>query len=252
MIDLHSHILPGIDDGAATLEESLEMARAAVADGVTALAATPHVRGDYPTRPEEMERLTAQVRDAVRREGIALELLTGGEVALDVLPGLDDEALRRFGLGGSRAHLLVEFPYAGWPLSLEFVTRGLVGRGITPVIAHPERNAEAQRAPERLAAVVDAGALLQLTAASLDGRLGRSARRAAHALLELGLAHLLAGDAHSAGDGRGGLGAAAAAVGDTGLAHWLTVEVPGAIVSGDEIPRREAPRRRRRLRPRRK
>src|SRR5213080_4939527 len=85
VIDLHTHILPGLDDGARTLEESVAMARSAVADGIRVVAATPHVRDDYPTRAIEMEQGLAQVREALALEGIALEVLPGGEIALDRL-----------------------------------------------------------------------------------------------------------------------------------------------------------------------
>src|SRR5262249_7925031 len=123
---------------------------------------------------------------------------------------------------------LIEFPYAGWPLSLhEWVFR-LVTRQITPVIAHPERNADVQANPEELRPLVDAGALVQITAASLDGRLGRSSRAAGAALIERGLAHLLASDAHTPDVREAGLLAAADAVGDPALADWLTVEMPTA------------------------
>src|SRR5438309_5497768 len=100
MIDLHSHILPGLDDGARNLDDALGIARAAVADGTHTIAATPHVRDDYPTTPEQMETAVAQLRAALTREGIPLELLPGGELALEELDRPPDE-LRRFGLGGN-------------------------------------------------------------------------------------------------------------------------------------------------------
>jgi protein-tyrosine phosphatase len=245
VIDLHSHILPGVDDGPVTLEESLDMARAAVADGIEAIAATPHVRDDYPTSPDTMERLVAELREALVADAIPLELLPGGEIALDRLDDLSPDDLRRFGLGGSEAHVLLEFPYVGWPLALEDRVFRLAAEGVRAVIAHPERNGEVQLAPERLEPIVRAGGLVQLTAASLDGRLGQRSRRAGLVLLERGLAHLLASDAHTP-DIRGiGMSAAAEAIGDVDLAHWLTVDAPAAIVSGEEIPPRpDAPHRR--------
>jgi protein-tyrosine phosphatase len=245
VIDLHSHILPGVDDGPATLEESLDMARAAVADGIEAIAATPHVRDDYPTSPDTMERLVAELREALVADAIPLELLPGGEIALDRLDDLSPDDLRRFGLGGSEAHVLLEFPYFGWPLALEDRVFRLAAEGVRAVIAHPERNGEVQLAPERLEPIVRAGGLVQLTAASLDGRLGRRSRRAGLVLLERGLAHLLASDAHTP-DIRGiGMSAAAKAIGDVDLARWLTVDAPAAIVSGEDIPPRpHAPQRR--------
>ena len=107
MIDLHSHILPALDDGAATLAESVAMARAAVDEGITTVVATPHVRDDYPTTAAEMERAVAALRGVLGDEGLPLELLTGGEIALDHLELLDDGELARFALGG-RSYVLLE------------------------------------------------------------------------------------------------------------------------------------------------
>src|SRR5947208_16067343 len=85
VIDLHTHILPGLDDGPRTLEESVSMARAAVADGIRIVAATPHVRSDYPTRVSEMERGVTDLRNALAAQAVALDVLSGGEIALDHL-----------------------------------------------------------------------------------------------------------------------------------------------------------------------
>src|SRR5205807_3070985 len=113
VIDLHTHILTRLDDGAQTLAESVSMARAAVADGVRVIAATPHVRADYPTSAAEMERGVAELREALATEGIALEVHTGGEIALDRLGVLDEQELVRFGLASNPNYLLLEFPYSG-------------------------------------------------------------------------------------------------------------------------------------------
>jgi protein-tyrosine phosphatase len=248
VIDLHSHILPGVDDGPATIEESLEIARRAASEGVRAIAATPHVRDDYPTDAGTMERLVTELRLAVQSEGIPVDVRPGGEIAIDWLDRLSDDDLDRFGLGGSPHYILLEFPYAGWPLSLhEWVFR-LVTREITPVIAHPERNGDVQRDPDALRPLVDAGALVQITAASLDGRIGRSAQSAAYELIGSGLAHLLASDAHTPDVREAGLLGAVEAVGEPVLARWLTLEVPMAILTDAPIPRRPETRKRRRLR----
>jgi protein-tyrosine phosphatase len=238
MIDLHTHILPGIDDGARTLDESLAMARAAAADGISVVAATPHVRDDYPTSAAEMERGVARLNDALREHGIPVEVLPGGELALDRIPHLAPEELARFTLGGSGRYLLLEFPYYGWPHTLRNLVFRLETQGFTCVLAHPERNAEVQESPQQLAELMSDGTLVQLTAASLDGRLGRHARAAARALLDRGLAHLLASDAHAGGVRDIGMSGAAAAAGDAGLARWLTKEVPEAVASGAEAPPR--------------
>lgn len=247
MIDLHSHILPGFDDGVATLEQARELARAAVVDGATAIAATPHVREDYPTSAERMEKGVAALRQDFDEQGIELEVLTGGEVALEQIATLGGAELRRFSLGGSERYLLVEFPYAGWPLVLESALHDLGAAGLTAVLAHPERNRTVQAEPERLERAISAGALVQITASSLDGRGGTAARGAARELLGLGFVHVLASDAHSPAVREAGLAAAAASIGDPALARHLVQEVPAAIVAGAPIPALPRMRRRPRL-----
>ena len=246
MIDLHSHILPGLDDGSRTVEDARALARRAAEDGVKAIAATPHVRSDYPTRPEDMEHGVARLREDFVEQGIDVEVLPGGEIDLVMLGSLDDDDLRRFSLARSGRYLLLEFPYSGWPSGLEETVYGLGLRGFLAILAHPERNREVQSGPSRLAEAVRVGALVQLTAASLDGRIGRSSQRAAERLLDAGLAHVLASDAHTPDIREAGLGAAAEAVGDDRLAAYLTAAAPAAIVAGEPVP--EPPRKARRRR----
>src|SRR3954447_3441901 len=105
MIDLHSHILRGLDDGARSLEESLEIARAALADGITVIAGTPHVRDDWPTDVGVMEYRVAELRAEVEKQGLGLDVRQGGEIAFDWLGKLPVEELRRFGLGGNPRYL---------------------------------------------------------------------------------------------------------------------------------------------------
>jgi protein-tyrosine phosphatase len=249
VIDLHSHILAGVDDGAGDLAESLAILRAAAADGIAIVAATPHVRDDYPTSPDTMERLVAELHAEVERQHIAVDVRPGGELALRQALELPDADLRRFGLGGNPSVLLLEFPYVSWPLGLENLVRRLRRRGFRPVLAHPERNPEVQADPARLAPLVAAGALVQLTAASIDGRLGRTAGKCSRQILELELGHLVASDAHrarsSTRDTR--LSAAVRELGDE-LGWWLAIAVPAAIIAGKTPPPR--PRVRLKRRPR--
>jgi protein-tyrosine phosphatase len=244
MIDLHCHVLPDVDDGVRTLEEAVGLARAAEADGVTTIAATPHVRDDYPTSADTMEAKVGELNAALCAAGSAVEILPGGEVALDFLPRLEGDSVFRFGLGGNPKLLLLEFPYYGWPLNFADVVFDLRARGVVPLIAHPERNAEAQESPERLRELADGGAYFQITAASLDGRLGRTLQAAALHFVELGYAHVIASDAHAPAIRATGMSAARKAVGDEALGRWLTEDVPAALLAGDEPP----PRPQRRLR----
>lgn len=234
MIDLHSHVLPGLDDGAEDLDEALAICRDAFADGISVLAATPHVRDDYPTTPEQMEAALAEVQAAV---GNALRLVPGGELDLAQLDRPHDELLG-FALAGNPGYLLVETPYFGWPLDIGDRLFRLRAAGITPVLAHPERNGEVQHRPELLEPLVASGVLVQLTAGAVDGSLGRSSRASAFELLERGLAHLIASDGHAPSIRQIGMSGAAAALRNDTLSRWLTVEVPGAIVDGRPLPPR--------------
>jgi protein-tyrosine phosphatase len=243
VIDLHSHVLFGVDDGPETLEGSLAICSAAAADGITVLAATPHVRDDYPTTPELMESRLAEVQAAV---GDRLTIVPGGELDIAELSRPTDE-LHRFALAGNPGYLLVETPYFGWPLDFPDRVFRLASVGIRAVIAHPERNPDVQERPELLERLVVGGALAQLTAASVDGRLGARARKTSELLLDRGLAHLIASDAHEASVREVGMGSAAAAVGDEALARYLTADVPRAIVEGGALPERPEPPKRRGL-----
>jgi protein-tyrosine phosphatase len=238
LIDLHSHILHGIDDGARTLEDSLEIAQAAISDGTTVIAGTPHVRDDWPTDAGVMENRVTELRAELQQAGVPLDVRAGGEIAIEWLTRLPVEELRRFGLGGNPRYLLVETPYYGWPLELPDLLFSLLASGITPVLAHPERNAAVQAQPQRLVPLVHSGVLAQVTAASVDGRIGRRAQQCGLLLIERGLAHLLASDAHHASVRAVGMAAAAEAVGGGPLAEWLTWEVPAAIVDNTRLPPR--------------
>ena len=243
MIDLHSHVLPGLDDGPRDVAGSLEILRAAAEDGIEAIAATPHVRADWPTTPAQMEAGVA----AVNALDSGVEVLTGGELDLERLAALDDEMLHRFGLGGNPRLLLLETPYTGWPISLPQTVFELSVRGFRCVLAHPERNGDVQRNPELLRGAVDAGVVVQLTAASVDGRLGKRPAQAARELLDVGLAHLLASDAHAPSVRAVGMRDAVASLRDDALGRWLTEQVPAALLEGASLPPRPAARRTMRL-----
>jgi protein-tyrosine phosphatase len=236
MIDLHTHILPAIDDGARSLAESRELALEAAGQGVTAIVATPHVRDDFPTTADEMEEAVTALREHFAEQGIFVEILHGAEIDLSLLWAIPPDELQRLTLAQTGRYLLLEFPYRGWPLALDSAVSRLVELGICPLLAHPERNPEVQDRPDRVANLVAAGALVQVTSGSLLGHFGPSSRAASFRLLELGLVHVLASDTHGPHISREGMGAAVQTLADPELAGYLTVEVPAAIVAGEPVP----------------
>lgn len=238
MIDLHCHILPGLDDGAAGLEDSVELARAFVSLGILVVAATPHVRDDFPTTPEQLRAGLATLGRELSRRSIPLQVLSGAEISLDVLDRLTPAELRAFGLAANPAYVLLEFPYAGWPLTLSGQAAGLLELGVTPVLAHPERNPDVQADPLRLGELVQAGVLVQVTAASITGLFGRPTRSTALRLVRSGLAHLVSSDAHTSGKRLAALAEVHGAVGDRRLTRWLTRDAPLAILNGGPWPDR--------------
>jgi protein-tyrosine phosphatase len=243
VIDLHSHILPGVDDGAHTLDESLALGRAAASRGVTAIAATPHVRADYPTSVDTMEQGVDALRKAFASGDVPVEVLHGGEMEIDALLALDEDTVTRFTIGQTGRYLLVEFPYFGWPFALDGLIHSLRRWGITPLLAHPERNPEIQEQPTRIESAVDAGALVQVTVGSISGEFGRGARRAVDRLLDVGCVHVIASDVHRPGGRDQDLALAGEAVGGGALGRYLTDEAPGSIAAGNPVappPRRRA------------
>jgi protein-tyrosine phosphatase len=247
VIDLHTHILPGVDDGPTDVDGSLAIAREAEAGGVETLAATPHVRDDFPTTADTMLAALARVRRALEDAGVKVEVLPGAEIAFDRLRGLELDEISRYGLAGSPSHVLVEVPVLTWPLDAEAQVGRLRAGGVTPVLAHPERNVLVQGSVSRLADLVRAGCLVQLTSASLVGAFGTAAASTARTLIRAELAHMLASDTHGAG-GRGtALAPAAEGLRDRALAGWLTRDVPAAIIAGEACPPRPRARGRRLL-----
>ena len=198
MIDLHTHILPGLDDGSPDLETSVLMAAVAAESGVTHLVATPHSnqRGAFENyaSPALQVRFAA-LRSAVREAGIPLELSLGMEIfgTGDVLQLLHDGRLLT--LGGGR-YLLIEFGFHEDPLRIERLLDALLAAGYWPVVAHPERYYGLQRMPNYLYDWASRGIVLQVNKGSLFGRFGRGAQALAAAMLERGLVGCVASDAH--------------------------------------------------------
>ena len=242
MIDLHSHILPGIDDGPATLDGSLELARAAVAAGTSTILATPHINTDERIDAATVAAGIETLRPALAAAEIPLEVLPGGEIAIWRLVDLDDDALRSLALGGG-PYLLVESPFSPVVGEFEPLVLDLHARGHRVLLAHPERCPAFQRDPPRLERLIEAGALAQVTAGSMAGAFGTTVKRFTTALLGEGLAHVVASDAHDTVKRPPGLGAGFAALerdlpGVTAQQPWLTEAVPRAILDGAPLPER--------------
>jgi protein-tyrosine phosphatase len=196
VIDLHAHLLPGVDDGAESLDEAVALCRRARAEGCTALVATPHRRRDeWSDRPRaELEALLETLRAACA-DGPALHLGAENRVDSELVRELAAAGEAVIPLAGSRYVLLELDPHGIGPDPVDLVAE-LVERGWRPVVAHPELTPFLRAEPEIAGAMVDAGAFLQVTAASVTGEFGRPAKEAAHALIAAERVHFVATDAH--------------------------------------------------------
>lgn len=196
MIDIHTHILPGIDDGAADLEDSLDLARAAVADGIKGIIATPHhADGRYTNHAAFVTEQVERLREELAAREIPLELYVGQEIRVhsDMLDAWNAGELAT--LAGSN-YILLEMPSSSIPKRMLDYIHELVIMGIRPIIAHPERNAEVAKNPEKLREMIEAGAYGQMTTHSLLGGLGKQIERKSWQLCKDGLIHLISSDAH--------------------------------------------------------
>ena len=197
MIDVHHHLLYGLDDGPDSIAESVEMARIALDDGITHVVCTPHASHRYTFQPEENQVRLAMIRKELDRIGNGLILGQGCDFHLSWDNIQDAKAHPdKYSINGKR-YLLVELPD-------HFMTRGmsdtlidLQGVGLVPIVTHPERNKTIQRSPDRMKSWIANGALVQVTAAAVVGKFGSAARTLAHSFLADDWVHLIATDAHS-------------------------------------------------------
>ena len=197
MVDLHGHILPGIDDGARDLEQALNMARLAVADGIAVSVATPHhLNGVYINSASSVRDHCRAFRNALNQHGIALEILPGNECHL--VPELPEAlaAGTALTLGDRGRAVLVELPVHTVPLGATGILEEILALGLQPVVAHPERNAELAQDAGLLAEWVEMGCLAQVTSQSCSGRFGPLVQQAAKRMVCDGLVHVIASDAH--------------------------------------------------------
>jgi len=237
VIDLHCHILPGIDDGAKTPEESLKMAEIAFRDGIRTIVATPHVMGVHSNNVREVEKSIANLADAFSTNGINIRLISGADVPLSY--GLMDKI--KGGEAGTinngMKYILLELPSYNVPPKVKDLIFELRINGITPVITHPERNLMIQKDAGIMHDMVIMGALCQVTAMSITGDFGKIPQKSAAMLLERRLVHVIATDAHSA-DYRPpvlskAVEAAANILGNYDEAERMVKDVPAAIISGN-------------------
>jgi protein-tyrosine phosphatase len=197
MVDLHCHVLPAIDDGCESLEQSLEFCRVALEDGVTTLVATPHQKpGQYDNTPEAIRQKVLELRAALQECDIGVEIVEGAEVyhTLDLVARLRERRVTT--LGATGRYLLLELPFQQTPLRVEDLVFQLKLAGVTPVLAHPERINYFVADMERLEKLVRLGCLSQVTGAAILGGFGDKVRDYALRMLERNLVHVISSDAH--------------------------------------------------------
>jgi protein-tyrosine phosphatase len=237
VIDLHCHVLPGIDDGPGTIEGSLDLARAALAAGIDTLVATPHVNSRFHNDPATIAAGVEELNRRLYEEGIGVSVQAGAEIALTQLGELDERELGGLTLGQS-SWLLIEPPFAMVAPGLERMLMGLRRSGHRVVLAHPERCPLFHRDKRLLASLLEAGIVSSVTAGSLVGRFGRDVRRFALELAREEMIDNVTSDAHDCAARAPGLAAELEHAGLSELTGWLTEEVPAAILADEDLPPR--------------
>ena len=238
MIDLHCHILPGLDDGAKDLAVSLRMAAAFVADGVEVVACTPHILpGLYRNTGPQILQATRDLQSALLANGSPLQLIVGADnhIIPDFVAGL--QSGRLLCLAGTR-YVLVEPPHHVAPLRLEEFFFSLILAGFVPILTHPERLTWVNTQYAMIQRLVHSGVWMQITAGSLTGAFGRNARYWGERMLDEGCVHILATDSHDdtrrppiLGQGRD---CAAKRVGDAEAEHMVVTRPRGVLLN--ELP----------------
>jgi protein-tyrosine phosphatase len=253
-VDLHAHVLPAVDDGPGSIADALALLSSMSTGGTATVAATSHVSEAYPNSAPMLDAARRELVDAVTADGLPISVVGGAEIELGMAMTLPDAELRALTINGTR-WLLVEAPHARHPAGLPAMTADLRKRGFEVIIGHPERNPTLQRDPSVLREAVEAGAIAQVTGASIRGAIGAASQRAGHRFLEEGLAHLVASDAHDItarpGDMAETADVLAPRYGHT-VAEALAQVVPAAILDGapaDVARRMVGPLRRRRILP---
>jgi protein-tyrosine phosphatase len=200
MIDIHSHILPGIDDGARTLDESLSMLRMAIDGGVTTQVLTPHIHmGRFDNTKQEIERRFKEFSEQVDAANLPIKLLLGAELRIgpEIMPLVNNNALPWLGQHEGLNTFLLEFPRNDIPFGSDNLVRWLFAKNCLPIIVHPERNSTFLHNRDKLQVFIDSGCPLQITASSLTGKFGADVQQMAEELLIAGQVSAIASDCHN-------------------------------------------------------
>lgn len=194
MVDLHAHILPGIDDGATSIDESLQMCNIAYQDGIRTIVATPHV-GKFPNTKEIILNKLKELSNNLSTNKIELNLLAGADVEFkpEIFTFIQNKSILT--INNSR-YLLLDIPFFLLPPNIENLIRSIIDNGIVPIISHPERCLQIQEDISILYNIVKSGALVQITACSITGKMGDRAKEVSHTILKHNLAHIIATDTH--------------------------------------------------------
>ena len=240
MVDIHSHILSNVDDGARSLEESVEMCRSSAADGVSVMVATPHAH-DGVHKTHDPEFLRQKVAELNSKLGGSPRVVLGCELRFThaLVRQLCDTHSAPTIAGGPYA--LVEFPHSVVPPGSEHPLFELMNNRITPIIAHPERNLMLLNEPERFYELVSLGVLGQMDTGSITGQFGKKVQQASRIMLENGLIHFIASDCHNTRNRLPGMSAAVASTAEVvgeEYAHAIAEDNPAAAVAGNRIPAR--------------
>ena len=199
-VDLHNHLLPGIDDGAENIDASIELIKMATADGTCRMVCTPHIHlGRYDNNHSTISSALELLQQAIRKHQVSIEVRAAAEVrfGMELMQWALNGELPFIGSWQGKNVLLLEFPHGEIPFGAEKLTAWLIARNILPMIAHPERNKGVMSNPSKLRPFLQQGCLTQLTAQSVAGGFGEQPKRIAHELLREDCVTIIASDAHN-------------------------------------------------------
>lgn len=239
MIDIHSHILPAIDDGSRSVDESLAMGRQELEGGTSVIFATPHVytNADFSKSDSFVQRVV-DLQAIFDQEGVNLKIIQGAEVfpMMEILDALG--AGHPISLGEKKKHILLDLPLGQSPMILDKLTFELLANGITPILAHPERTSPVQQSLEILIPFLERGVLCQVNAGSLFGKYGPQAQKRANDILNLRWAQFLASDMHRPSSKGAMMRYAKSQLVGVPVSYIeeITVTNPGCVLAGKSVP----------------